>query len=109
MTKFVKVVNNKVINYIVADQEHINTLPDKDFYIEDDGTKFKSAGKGDTYDALRDAFISPKPFNSWTLNETTCQWEAPVVKPDFTQAQINSGGYYAWNEETKQWDFIDNS
>ena len=41
MAKFVKVVNNKVINYIVADQEHINTLPDKDFYIEDDGSTRK--------------------------------------------------------------------
>tara|TARA_R110002049_G_scaffold20106_2_gene74321 strand:+ start:224 stop:583 length:360 start_codon:yes stop_codon:yes gene_type:complete len=62
-----------------------------------DGTRKNQAGIGYTYDENRDAFIPPKPFNSWTLNETTCQWEAPVVYP--TDGQI-----YNWNEETKQWD-----
>jgi len=97
MAKFVKVINNKVVDSIVADQEHINTLTDKDFYIKDDGTKFNPGGIGYTYDALRNAFIPPKPFNSWTLNETTCQWEAPVALPD-------TENRYNWNEETKQWD-----
>jgi len=60
------------------------------------------AGIGYTYDQGRDAFISPQPFNSWKINETTCQWEAPVVKPD-------DGQDYDWNEETQQWDLIDNS
>tara|TARA_R110002167_G_scaffold307822_1_gene512389 strand:- start:477 stop:845 length:369 start_codon:yes stop_codon:yes gene_type:complete len=60
------------------------------------------AGIGYTYDEDRDAFIPPKPFNSWTLNETTCRWEAPVVKP-------NDGQIYNWNEETTSWDLIDNS
>jgi hypothetical protein len=55
------------------------------------------AGIGYTYDEDRDAFIPKKPFNSWILNETTCQWEAPVVKPE-------DGQKYTWNEETKQWD-----
>ena len=55
------------------------------------------AGIGYTYDEDRDAFIAPKPFNSWTLNETTCQWEAPVAYP-------SDGQYYIWNEETQQWD-----
>ena len=47
------------------------------------GTPFRKnyAGVG-TYDATRDAFIAPKPFPSWTLNETTCYWNAPVTKPD---------------------------
>ena len=103
MAKFVKVVDNKVINYIVADQEHINTLPDKDFYIEDDGKKFNSAGKGDTYDETRDAFIRPKPFASWTLNETTCQWEAPVEKPSDASLEKR----YTWNESTTSWDLIE--
>jgi len=100
MTKFVKVINNKVIQIIVANQEHINTLKDKDFYVEDDGTRFNKPGIGYTYDALRNAFIPPKPFNSWLLNEKTCNWEAPVAYPD-------DGNRYNWNEETQQWD-VDN-
>ena len=55
------------------------------------------AGIGHIYDSQRDAFYSPKPFNSWTLNEETCLWEAPVAYPD-------DGQPYSWNEETKQWD-----
>jgi hypothetical protein len=57
------------------------------------------ANIGYTYDETRDAFIAPKPYPSWTLNETTCQWNSPVVKPDDNQT-------YSWNEETKQWDVI---
>ncbi len=55
------------------------------------------AGIGYTYDEDRDAFIAPKPFNSWTLNEETCQWEAPVAYP-------TDGQEYVWNEKTQQWD-----
>ncbi len=63
------------------------------------GTPFRKnhAGIGYTYDEDRDAFIPPKPFNSWTLNETTCLWDSPVVYP-------TDGKRYLWNEETKQWD-----
>jgi hypothetical protein len=63
------------------------------------GTPFRKnyAGVGYTYDQTKDAFIPPKPYPSWILNETTCLWEAPVVKPD-------DGQKYLWNEETKQWD-----
>lgn len=99
MAKFVKVINNKVVDSIVADQEHINSLPDKEFYMINDGTKFNIAGIGYTYDALRDAFIAPKAYPSWILNETTCQWEAPIPMPDDDKR-------YIWNEETKQWDLI---
>ena len=75
------------------------------------GTPFRKnhAGIGFTYDEDRDAFIPPQPFNSWTLNETTCLWDPPVVKPTLTQAQIDSGSYYTWNEDTTSWDLIDNS
>ena len=68
------------------------------------GTPFRKnhAGIGYTYDEDRDAFIPPKPFNSWILNETTCRWESPVVYP--TDGQI-----YNWNEETTSWDLVDNS
>ena len=62
------------------------------------------AGVGYTYDQTRDAFIPPKPFNSWTLNETTCLWDPPIAKPELTEEQINNNNYYSWNEETQQWD-----
>ena len=65
------------------------------------------AGIGYTYDQTRDAFIPPKPYNSWVLNETTCLWEAPVIKPDLTQTQIDNKNYYSWNEETTTWDIIE--
>jgi hypothetical protein len=57
------------------------------------------AGIGYQYDQTRDAFISKKPFNSWILNEQTCQWEAPTPKP-------NDGNIYSWNENTKTWDLL---
>ena len=64
------------------------------------------AGIGYTYDEDRDAFIPPKPFASWILNENTCIWEAPVAMPELTQEQINNKNSYKWNEETQQWDLI---
>jgi len=54
------------------------------------------AGIGYTYDENRDAFIAPKPFNSWILNETTCLWEAPVARPQ-------DENMYIWNEQTLNW------
>jgi hypothetical protein len=65
------------------------------------GTPFRKnyAGIGYTYDETRDAFIPPQPYNSWTLNEDTCNWEAPSAKPD-------DGKDYKWNEETTSWDEI---
>jgi hypothetical protein len=68
------------------------------------GTAFRKnyAGIGYTYDQTRDAFIPKKPFNSWILNETTCQWEAPVAYPD-------GDNRYNWNETNQTWDLVDNS
>ena len=54
------------------------------------------AGIGHTYDAGRDAFISPKPYASWLLNEITCLWESPVPYP-------TDGKYYMWDESTLSW------
>jgi hypothetical protein len=54
------------------------------------------AGIGYTYDSERDAFIPPKPYPSWILNEDTCQWESPVPYP-------TDGNQYEWNEELVQW------
>ena len=64
-----------------------------------DGTPLRKnyAGRGYTYDEDRDAFIPPKKYPSWTLNEDTCLWEAPVAHPD-------DGKRYSWNEETTSWD-----
>ena len=62
------------------------------------GTPFRKnyACVGYTYDASKDAFIPPKPFNSWVLDETTCWWEAPVAYP-------SDGKEYEWDEDNKQW------
>jgi hypothetical protein len=59
------------------------------------------AGKGFKYDSDRDVFIPPQPYTSWTLNETTYQWEAPVSRPT-----ENDQLGYEWNEITKTWDEI---
>ena len=67
------------------------------------------AGIGFTYDEDRDAFIAPKPYASWILNEETCQWDAPVAMPELTQEQIDNKNSYNWNETTTSWDLIDNS
>ena len=58
------------------------------------------AGIGFKYDQTRDAFIPPKPFNSWILNETTCLWEAPVAKPD-------DENRYTWNETNQTWELVE--
>jgi hypothetical protein len=65
------------------------------------GTPFRKnhAGIGYTYDENRDAFIPPKPFNSWILNEDTCIWESSVAMP------INDNDY-KWNESTLTWDIV---
>ena len=60
------------------------------------------AGKGYTYDETRDAFIAPKPFNSWILNEDTCLWNAPVAYPQ-------DDNNYKWNEQTLSWDIVEDT
>ena len=65
------------------------------------GTPFRKnfAGIGFTYDYARDAFIPPKPFDSWVLNESTWLWDSPVPYP-------SDGKMYTWNEETTSWDEV---
>jgi len=58
------------------------------------------AGIGYIYDEDRDAFIPQKPFNSWILNEDTCNWESPVAYP-------SDGNPYKWNESTLTWDIVE--
>ena len=65
------------------------------------GTPYRKnyAGIGYSYDPVRDAFVPPKPYASWSLNETSCIWESPVAYP-------TDGNPYTWNEETTSWDTI---
>ncbi len=115
MAHFAKIdENNIVTKIIVADQEAIDTQDgtwiqtsyntyggkhyDSDTGEEDSGTPLRKnyAGKGYTYDSVRDAFIPPTPFPSWTLDETTCLWEAPVSYP-------TDDKMYNWDEDNQQW------
>jgi hypothetical protein len=100
----VHVVNNDVITIDGNESEqagvdfltglHGHTLWKQTSY---NGTFRKNyAGVGYTYDTGRNAFIAPKPYSSWTLNETTCQWEAPVAYP-------TDGKQYGWFEPNQQW------
>jgi hypothetical protein len=81
------------------------------------GTPFRKnhAGIGYQYDSQRDAFISTKPFNSWILNEQTCNWESSIPYPiTNTQNRFDKLGKpindsYTWNESTLSWDLLDNS
>lgn len=105
--------DNEVIRVIVV---HNNELMDNGVESEAKGAEFcrslfggtwmqtsyngtfrkNFAGQGFTYDSQRDAFIPPKPFNSWVLNEQTCLWDAPVAMPD-------DGKKYTWNEDSVTW------
>lgn len=107
-------LNNKVIRVIVVNN---NELVDNNGVEQEyKGTRFcrnlfggawvqtsyngnirkNFAAVGYTYDSERDAFIPPKPFDSWVLNEDTCRWEAPVPMPE-------GDVYYVWDEDTTSW------
>ena len=60
----------------------------------------KYANIGDIYDEVRDAFIAPKPYSSWILNEETCRWEAPISYP-------NDNKVYVWNDKNQSWDEVE--
>ena len=102
MSTFAKIDNtNTVTQVIVAEQDFINSgaVGDSFLWVQTsyNGNFRKNfAGVGSTYDSVRDAFIAPQPFASWTLNETTCQWDAPVAHPA-------DGKVYDWNEDTTNW------
>ena len=110
--------NNLVLRVIVIDQESINTgnwgNPDNwlqtsyntrggvhytpNSHEPDGGVAFRKnyAGIGYTYDSTRDAFIAPKNYPSWVLNEDTCLWDAPTPYPD-------DGKMYEWDEDNTNW------
>jgi hypothetical protein len=110
MSHFAKVENGIVTQVIVAEQQFINTglVGDPKSWIQTsynthggkhpEGRPLRKnyAGIGYSYDAVRDAFIPPKPFNSWVLDEETCLWQAPTPMPE-------DGKIYTWNEEQTAW------
>jgi hypothetical protein len=113
-----------VTQVIVAEQEFIDALPDAGSWVqtsyntrggkhydpetgeEDDGVPLRKnyACIGCKYDVDRDAFIPPRQYTSWVLDEETCWWEAPIAQPELTQEQIDAGSYYIWDEDTYQAD-----
>lgn len=111
MSHFAKIEDGIVTQVIVVEQDVIDTglFGDPSQWVQTSyntrggvhitgGTPLRKnyAGIGFTYDATRDAFIPPKPFPSWVLNETTCLWDAPVAIP-------TDGKIYDWNEEIVNW------
>jgi|TARA_B110000285_G_scaffold4787_1_gene5088 hypothetical protein len=111
MAHYAKVNNGIVETVIVAEAEFFDTFVDSSpgQWIQtsyntkggvhlNGGTPLRKnyAGVGCIYDAVRDAFYENQPFASWTLNETTCYWEAPTPYPD-------DGNEYDWNESTTAW------
>ena len=123
MSHFAEIDNDgKVLRVIVAEQDFIDsgTVGDASNWVQtsyntrsgvhyDPNSKTPDgeialrknyAGVGYTYDTSRDAFISPKPYPSWVLNEGTCQWNAPVDYPD-------DGEIYRWKEDTISWEEIE--
>jgi hypothetical protein len=111
MGHFAKVVGNTVTLVIVAEPEFFDTFVDSSpgEWIQTSyntiggehklgGTPLRKnyAGIGFTYDREKDAFIPPKPYASWILNEETCQWDTPVPYP-------TDNNSYTWDEETTSW------
>ena len=111
MSHFAKVTDGKVTQVIVAEPEFFKTFVDSSAgeWIQTSyntqggvhllgGTPLRKnyAGIGYTYDRTRDAFIPPQPFLSWTLNEQTCLWDAPMPYP-------TDGKIYRWDEPTTSW------
>ena len=105
MAHFAKILNGIVTQVIVAEKDFINSgkVGDEFLWVQTsyNGNFRKNyGGVGYSYDQTRDAFIAPKPYASWILNETTCLWEAPVAYPD-------DGEKYVWNESTTTWDIVE--
>ena len=112
MAHFAKVENGVVTQVIVIEQDVLNLghWGDPASWVQTSyntsggvhaqgGTPLRKnfAGIGYTYDAGRDAFIPPKPFASWLLNESTCQWNAPTPMP------VEEGKMFKWDEPTTSW------
>lgn len=108
MSHFAKVENGIVTQVIVAEQNAIDTGLFGEGWVQtsyntfggahkNGGTPLRKnyAGIGFTYDSVRDAFIAPQPYPSWTLNEETCLWNSPIPRP--------SEGVFDWDENNLTW------
>jgi hypothetical protein len=99
----VEVVSNDIATTEQAGADFLNNIyKTRDVWKQtsyNNNIRKNYAGIGYIYDEDRDAFIPPKPFNSWVLNETTCLWESPVAYP-------NDGQKYIWNEDTQSWNLV---
>ena len=102
MSHFAEINSDNIVQrVIVAEQNFINSglVGDSFNWVQTsyNGNFRKNyAGKGYTYDKVRDAFIAPQPYPSWTLVEATCQWESPTPMP-------TDDKMYTWDEETTNW------
>jgi hypothetical protein len=101
MAHFAKIENSLVTQVIVSEQDFINSgaVGDSFNWVQTsyNGSFRKNfAGVGFTYDKTKDAFIPPQPYNSWILNEDTCQWGAPIAYPA-------DGLGYDWDEPELNW------
>ena len=98
----------KLTGWAIWKQTSYNTRGGKHYLSDNSGLsdaqnkafRKNHAGINYTYDETRDAFIPPKPFNSWILNEDTCLWNAPVARPI-------DDNKYTWNELTLSWDLVE--
>jgi len=99
----VEVVSNDIATTEQAGIDFLNNLyKTNDAWVQtsyNENFRKNFASIGFEYDQTKDAFIPPQPYPSWTLNEDTCKWEAPISKPDNTNI-------YFWNESTTSWDLI---
>jgi hypothetical protein len=70
--------------------------------------RVRYAGIGYSYNEELDAFIPPKPFDSWVLDNTTADWQSPIgPAPELTEAEIEARSFYRWNEENQTWDLVE--
>lgn len=95
MRYFAKIESNKVVDTVLSESESF--LPEGTWveYSIDGDFRANRAGVGSEYDSENDVFINPKPYESWVLNQSNWQWEAPVAKP--------TDAYYGWDESTTSW------
>ena len=103
VTQVIVVANSDTSDASGVEKEHIGTAFCERLFggtwkqTSYNGNKRKNyAGIGYTFREDIDAFVPPQPYASWTLNETTAQWEAPVAMPD-------DGGMYTWDEDNQAW------
>ena len=118
MAHYALIDNNNIVKQVIVGHDEEDDYDWEEHYAEDfsltcrrtsyntrggvhinGGTPFRKnyAGIGFTYDSVRDAFIPPKPYASWSLNEDSCLWQPPTPMP-------TDGKFYNWNEDTESWE-----